>query len=286
MSQEKVLDLSKDGAAAKKKIKAASLQNALKHRQDRASAGQVYAEDKPSSLDAIFSDSPNVQESLKGAKNMSPEERAEMGGKLGAHVGNKIAGAHGSLIGAAIGSDAVRSLGVAQAGEEQTENSQNEMLEVLRTAKLIDESGNLRFKDGGSIDLSDSTSDFLPNISPNVVGKEARSLYETDPTNPFTDRASVVSKVLAYYLVGALMQKSDFSDEGTISLINDTASMLVNAFENGVKTINSVYSRAQEIAKRLKISKSQVSQFFFDQRSQISKEDATDIKRGIDILFG
>ena len=273
-------------AKEKRKIKPATLQNSLRHQHDRKQAGKLYSEDMPAKVGAAVDSSSMLQTRLQSAGNLPPEKRAELGGAIGAHLGNKIAGPHGSLIGAAIGSDAVRSLGVAQSGEHALEQRQNQVFDIMRTVNLVDDSMVLRFKDGTEIDLSDPNTEMFPNTAPNIVGKASRSLFQLDPTNPFTSRAKVVAKMLSYYVVGALLKQSDFKDKMVLKTVDNTATMLVNAFETGVKDIASVYERAKEVVAKLGVTKAQLSQFFYDQRTAISSHDAADIKQGLSIVFG
>lgn len=269
----------------KRKIKPATLKNALKHQHDRRQAGRVYSEDLPSKVDGAVDSSDSLNNKLAGVGEMNPGQRAEVGALVGAHLGNKVAGAHGSLMGAAIGSAATRSLGLAQSGEKELTERQSKVIEVLQTTKVIDENMQMSFSDGSSFDVSDPMSESLPNTSPNVVGKKARTIYQLDPTNPFSSRAQNVAKPLAYYIVGGLLGQSDFKDKNVLKVIDNTGTMFINAFENEVNDINAVYSRAKDVKKKLGCSEAQLKQFFYSVRKQLSAEDANDVKQGIELLF-
>lgn len=271
--------------AEKRKIRTASLQNHMAHRSERESAGQVYSESEPD-VGAALESSGDVGSALQGAAQMQPDQRAELGGLVGAQIGNRVAGAHGALIGAAIASDGVRSLGLAQSGENEIAEKQSQVMQALQTAKLVDEQGLLSFKDGAELDLSDPTAEELPNTAPDIVGKPARGVYETDPTNPFTARTAKVAKPLAYYIAGGMLQMGDFKDKAALKVVDSTASMFVNAFQLGTKDINTVYGRAKEVTKKLGVKQDQMKQFFYDNRDSFSEKDASDIKQGLSLLFG
>lgn len=272
--------------AEKRKIKPATLQNHLEHKSSRQAAGRLYAEDLPTKLGDAVDSADTLQSKLQNVGSLPPAERAEVGGAIGAHLGNKIAGAHGSLIGAAIGSDATRSLGVAQSGEKEISDNQEKVLQTLQTAKVVTGDKKLKFKDGGEIDLSDLHTEQFPNTAPNIVGKPSRGALEPDPTNPFTARTKAVVKPLAYYVVGGLMGQSDLKDKSVLKTVDNTAAMLTNALQVGAKDIGSVYERAKEIAKKVGGTDKQMKQFFFDHKSSLSAQDAGDIKQGLEILYG
>lgn len=269
----------------KRKIRPATLQNALKHREDRHAAGKAFPEDLPGKVSKAVESSDMMQMKLRDAGKMTPEERAHTGGLAGAFLGNKVAGAHGALIGAAIGSDAVRGLGVAQSGEQDSASRQAEVFDTFAKLKIINQKGEISFKDGGSIDVSDTESPVLNNVAPNIKGKEKRNLFEYDDTNPYSKKTAKVALPLAYYVVGGLLKHEDFKDQSTLQTIDHVATLLTNAFQVQANSLEAINARAQEITKKIGVKRSQMESFFYAQREGISAKDAEKIKQGIDLLY-
>lgn len=273
------------GKPEKRKIRPATIQEHLRHQDQRRDSGKLYPEDLKDKAGAALEHTDTIQQKLQNAGTLNPEERANLGGAVGAHLGNKVAGAQGALIGAAIGSDATRGLGMAQSGEADLHSKKSEAMDALQKMNIISENGEIKFKDGALLSVSDPDTPSLMNTAPNIQGKPKRTVYELDNTNPFTSRTTPLVMPIAYYLVGGVLQQDNLKDPMTMKVIDCTATLLTNALQVGAKSMDTINVRAQEMTRKMKVSNAQMKNFFYTNRDSISEKDADKIKTGLETLY-
>ena len=263
----------------KRKIKPATLVNAMRHQADRHAKGQIYPEDLGSKVSSAVSGADPIQSQLQQVGQMPPAGRAKVGSMVGAFLGNKVAGAHGALLGAAIGSDATRGLGVAQSGEKDESDRQAEVLDALSKVHVINPDQGIKFKDGAVFSVQDPNTPTLNNVSPGVKGADKRTIYDLDDTNPYTPNTTLLAMPIAYYLVGGLLKHTDMQSPLTQKSVDSTATLLTNAFQAQANSLEEIQARSKETVKKIGVSKSQMQNFSHVNRQNISAQDSEKIKK-------
>lgn len=227
-----------------------------------------------------------IKSRLAGLKDMDPAQRAEVGAKFGGGIGLAVSGLPGTVLGAAIGAMGARGLGLAQSGEFELHNRRNKVLNTLKTLGAIDEKGTLSYEDGSKVMLQNDPSVRLRNISSVLSqNKKDRAFYEVDSSHPMTNRTYAVARPLARYLAQNVLNYNDTNNKHDVDSLDQTTGMLINSLQDNAKSIDQVYSRAKELAKKLKISEAQMRGFFDRVKTDISDKEAGNIKKGLDTLY-
>lgn len=211
---------------------------------------------------------------ISGLANQTPEERSMNGAKFGAQLGFKNGGHVGAVIGGAIGAYAARGMGQVKSGEHDVNVQLEKFGEVLNTMKIADKKGNIEFSDGTSAPLPKGK---LTNLRSGISGKKEREPYEYDTSNPFTNRTTTVVKPIAIFLGRGILKTEN------PKTIDRIAGTICNTIQSGAKDINTIYSRARDVASKLGVKPDQMAAFM--QSLNLPESQAKDIKKGLEILY-
>lgn len=263
-----------------------SIAAALNHKSVASPKGSFAEDDDPQLTQALNKSTP-AKKDLSRLKNMSPADRAKTGARIGMDVAlEQNHGAHGALIGAAIGAVAGRSVGQMQSGEQDQMVRMKRIATTLQNVGIVDEEGNVSFSDGSKVPMVYPPDARLPNTAPKSMGGEPdRSPYEVDSSNPFTKRTVSVARPLARYLANGLLQYNDFKNSTDKSALDNTTAIIVNALQNNSSDISQIYQRAKDLVKKFGTNEQEMRKFFDSLKHNIPEKEAGDIKRGLDILY-
>lgn len=242
----------------------------------------LYAEEQDPSLKGVPDESVFRSQMQKMA-SLSPEQRAKLGAQLGGGVGAAVSGGPGAIIGGAVGAITARSVGHVQNGQHIEDERKETVVEALNTLGVAKDNS-INFKDGAEFVITQDPYARLQNVS-GVVGKPDRTLYETDKSNPLTNRTTAVAMPISYYINSALYGY-DPKDPQCEKSIKNTTNLLVNSFQNGIDNIDTAYSRAKEVASKVGATDKVMRAYFNSIKTKVPDGAALAIKQGLDILYG
>lgn len=214
----------------------------------------------------------------------TPKERAEIGSKLGGTIGLAAGGVVGSIIGANFGAMAARAAGQIQTGELEDANRRTKMYDVMNTMGIAAKN-KISFEDGSSFELNPDPSIKIPNMSSMVSGQKDRTLYEVDTSNPLSNRAVAAAKPISYMLSAGLMQWNDLKNAKDAKSLSSTTGVLVNALLQDTDNIQTVYSRARQVAAKAGISKTDMLSYFKAMEGKISDSEMQTILKAIETIY-
>jgi len=244
-----------------------------------------YAEENDARLLNSAMDKANiVQSNLQDIDKKSPEQRAQIGGKLGAGVGLALDGPMGALMGAGMGAVAARGMGLAKSGENEDIKRSSKVLDSLQLMGISGEDNRVQFSDGNSFLLTPDPSARLENTSA-IFGKADRTMFELDNTSPFTKRSATVARPLARYLAQGILGYGNKNNPRDVNAIDNTTKLFVNILQNDVDSVASVYSRAKQLADKMGVTEEAIRTFYDANKTQIDAVEAAEIRRGLDIIY-
>lgn len=242
-------------------------------------SGGSYSEDAAlsSDIDNALTSNPAL-DAMKNLHSMSPEERADKGAKFGMAVGLKNAGPIGSLIGAGVGAMAGRAAGIVQSGEHSQNEKKKQVLDTFSKLGILD-------KSTGMLSVEDPDEKKTLKVSPtsklknmfSISGKKERELFEIDTGNPFSNRTVQVVTPLARYISEGLLKHKDKKT------VDATVGALTNYLQDGAMDIQTVYSRAREVAAKLGVDETQLTTFL--QTLPLDQKQVESMEIGIKNLF-
>lgn len=200
-----------------------------------------------------------VRGAIQNLHTKTPEERAQIGGVLGASAGLAVNGLAGSMIGAGVGAVAARSAGLVQSEQYQLQKQNDALVSTLGTIGLINQNGTLTIDlpNGDVKDLMNVNGE-LPNTNP-VYDEPFRTPFQTDKTNPFTARAEYIAEPLSLVMVGMLGNM--FQSDADLKQAKNASNFFTNALVTNANTMDDVYVNARGIAEKLGISKADLLKF-------------------------
>ena len=176
---------------------------------------------------------------------------------------------------------------MVQAGEQADAGNRSKVVESFRTLGITDPNFNIKFDDGGEFSFAGLEQKRFQNVLPTGVDKETeRPFYQIDTSNPLSRRSVTVGRTLARFIGNNILGFSDEKNPRDVSAIDNTTGILVNALQTDAKDINTVYTRARELAKRAGIEEAQAKRFFDSIKRDLSDTEAEEIRRGLDIIYG
>lgn len=236
----------------------------------RAIKNSVYPESTSLSPEQqLLDDGRPLKTTLSDLYNKTPEQRAQIGGVMGASTGLSVGGLAGSVIGAGVGSIAARSAGLVQSESYQIGKQNTEFVNTLSMIGLINKAGQV------SIDLPDGNAKSLLNINeelPNtssIYGEPTRTVFEKDVTNPFTARAENAAIPLAMLMLS--MSQIAIKGGTAQKYAENVANFFTNAFVSDAKSMRDVYTNAQGVAEKLGVSKSDIKKFLKQNKNSFDK---------------
>lgn len=232
----------------------------------------------------------NASPALAAVHNLhaaDPKTRADVGGKFGGAIGLGLHGPVGMLIGSAVGAVAGRAAGLVKSGEHEDNQRIGKMAETLNTMGLLNEDGTMKFEKGDKALFLPPPGTKLKNMSTSVVtGVKDRTITEVDKSNPFSRRTNLVARPLARYIAQGIMGYKNPKSEQDKKAVDNLSGMLTNSFQDKANHIDIPYGRAKSLVKKLGVNQVKMRSFFNNLKSQIPEDEAEDIKRGLDILYG
>lgn len=248
-------------------------------------AATRFPEESDPSLSQALDKADPLRRQVDIIGKLSPEERANTGALIGARAGATFMGRAGATIGGKIGAFAGRGAGVARSGELAKQNRDNRIWNSMKTMGVVAPDGKVKFDDS-TVTLPSEAVGRLPNLKTNPLnGQKDRTLYETDSTNPLTQRALLAAKPLAMYYANGMLGYKDKKNPVDAEAAKAASAMYANMFTEGVSNAESVYSRARQTAKKMGLKEKQVRGYFSTISANLSFDEAQDIKKGLDIIF-
>lgn len=249
-------------------------------------ARPLYGEElSPSLISQATSTDSIAKAHFNNLGDKTPEERARTGGLFGARAGLQKNGLIGSLIGSGVGAVAARALGVIQNGEHEDNMRKDNMLTTMAQMKLLSKDGVIDFEDAGtSMLITNDPSMRLPNISSFGKGKD-RSIYETDVSNPFNNRATAAARPIALYLANGLLGYKDRKNPRDENASRNAVALLTNAFLHKADSEKTIYKRARKTVEKLGLNEDKLRTYFNDNKGSFQAEEAESIRAGLDRIF-
>ncbi|RMD84336.1 MAG: hypothetical protein D6808_07150 [Candidatus Dadabacteria bacterium] len=161
----------------------------------------------------------------------SPFEGAIDGASAGAYIGSHIVPGIGTVIGGVIGGIAGAVTGLIKTGKHKDQIARDALRDFLKEVGVIDDSCSLTLYDGTKYYIGFDGGHKLTNLD----GSKRRP-YNTDPSNPLTDKAIGILQPIAAMLTG-----------GDRKLKNDLTGYLVNAALSNAKSVNDIKKNAFSI---------------------------------------
>ena len=246
----------------------------------------VYAEEVGDSLlSQATSEQALAKSQLSNLGTKTPQDRSRIGANWGARTGLNTTGTVGAIVGAGVGAMAARALGVIQTGEHEDNVRKDRMFNTLQTMGVIGKEGTIDFEDlGRSPLLSNDPSLRLANVNSFGEGKD-RSLYETDSSNPFVNRASTVARPLGLYLSQGVLGYRDRKNPRDEQAAKNAVSLLVNSITSGTDSVDVVYGRARKLVGKYGLDEHKMRSYFSANKDMFNPEEAESIRSGLDMLF-
>lgn len=241
-----------------------------------------YAEE--SGINGLMQKSSPAAQKLSTLDKQSARDRAINGATLGSAIGTQVMGKEGAIIGAHIGAIAGRGAGMAQSGEQAKLNRDSRIWNSLKTMGAVKKDGRVDFKDN-SIRMPNEASGRMKNLRINPLnGNKDRSMYELDKTNPLTTRALTVARPLAKFYASGMLGYTDRDEVGK-GASSASMALFANIFTDGVDNEKAVYSRAQQMAKKMGIKEKNIKAYFEAIKKDLSFDEAQEIQKGINLIF-
>lgn len=224
-----------------------------------------------------------VDNHLRNLGNKSPEQRALVGARVGAGTGLAVGGPIGALIGASVGSYAGRGLGKVQSGEHAQSVRNNRVMNTMKVLDIVNDKNISTLSDNNFLVTNDPNAR-LRNTS-RIAGKPTRGIFEIDKTSPFSKRTTAIARPLAWVINEGTFGVVDKDQPKATKTVDDTTGLLVNMFEAGSDSMDTILKRAQTTLKKLGVTEDQMRSFFDARKGQIDEVEAREIERGIGALY-
>ena len=229
----------------------------------------------------------SIERDFRTLGDKQPPQRAMVGGKMGAVIGGGARGLMGSLIGAGVGAFAGRALGEIQSGDRDAAVRFGDSLKSLMETGIINQKGQFLFpEEEGTFDVNLDPSYRLPNTSAIVTGKTDRKITEVDTSSPFANRAGSIAKALGYYQVWERQKWNQPDNPKDKRSVSEATGLFANAITNNAKSMDLVRKRAQHLFSTYGLDEKTARSYFSNISSRLSTEDALEIKKGLDLIFG
>jgi len=234
--------------------------------------------------DEALSGATPIRAAFQNLGDKTPQERAQAGSKLGTITGMGAAGPIGSIIGAGVGAMVGRSVGMIQSGEQESQVRRATGIDTMKTMGIIGDNNRIQFDTTTSLLATPDTAARLQNLSP-VTGQPDRSLFEIDKSNPLSNRTSKVARVFARVLNDGVMGFTNDKNPQDDASLNAFTGFFANMLQGDAESIDEVYDRARQLARKFNIDQTKMRTFFDANKTRISKEEAASLREGIDTIY-
>ena len=234
--------------------------------------------------DQALSGATPIRAAFQNLGDKTPQERAQAGSKLGTITGMATAGPIGAIVGTGVGAMVGRSIGMVQSGEQESQVRRATGIDTMKTMGIIGDNNRIQFDTTTSLLATPDTAARLQNLSP-VTGQPDRSLFEIDKSNPLSNRTSKVARVFARVLNDGVMGFTNDKNPQDDASLNAFTGFFANMLQGDAESIDEVYDRARQLARKFNIDQTKMRTFFDANKTRISKEEAASLREGIDTIY-